>query len=275
MPGLTPEASSRLQPHFYLAVAPKYVQVHVGFLGAEPQVHGRRADAQVADPHLAEEVWQHRRGEADLRRLRPDPQPEARLKQQEHRGRRPRLRGAGDRVARRPLAGPAAEAAKQLRQPTEVAERSRRFVEAFIRPGGLDISATSRFVTTVEELVQRPARPPLRVARAGFFVRQLYKDFYGREPNGATPFGGARDFGAGPWQAAIDAIVAGAKSREQTGLDFMLSAEFVAAHPALSTANSFATPDAVAVTTTQIAAGPQFTVDLPRHAVAVVVLDAR
>jgi hypothetical protein len=69
-----------------------------------------------------------------------------------------------------------------------------------------------------------------------FFVRQLFKDFYGREPNGATPFGGARDFGAGPWQTAIDAIVAGAKTREQTGVDFMQSAEFVAAHPALNTA---------------------------------------
>jgi alpha-L-arabinofuranosidase len=44
--------------------------------------------------------------------------------------------------------------------------------------------------------------------------------------------------------------------------------------PSLNTANGFATPDAVGVTTTEIAAGPQFTVDLPRHAVAVIVLDA-
>ena len=42
--------------------------------------------------------------------------------------------------------------------------------------------------------------------------------------------------------------------------------------PTLHTANTFATPDAVAVTSTTIAAGPQFTVDLPRGSVAVVVL---
>ena len=42
--------------------------------------------------------------------------------------------------------------------------------------------------------------------------------------------------------------------------------------PTLHTANTFATPDAVAVTSTEIAAGPQFTVDLPRGSVAVVVL---
>ena len=43
--------------------------------------------------------------------------------------------------------------------------------------------------------------------------------------------------------------------------------------PTLHTANTFATPDAVAVTSATIAAGPQFTVDLPRGSVAVVVLD--
>jgi len=37
-------------------------------------------------------------------------------------------------------------------------------------------------------------------------------------------------------------------------------------------ANTFATPDAVAVTSKSIAAGPQFTIDLPRGSVAVVVL---
>ena len=37
-------------------------------------------------------------------------------------------------------------------------------------------------------------------------------------------------------------------------------------------ANTFATPDAVAVTSTAIAAGPQFTIDLPRASVAVVTL---
>jgi alpha-N-arabinofuranosidase len=40
----------------------------------------------------------------------------------------------------------------------------------------------------------------------------------------------------------------------------------------LQTANTFAAPDAVAVTSRRIAGGPAFTVDLPPHAVAVVVL---
>ncbi len=42
--------------------------------------------------------------------------------------------------------------------------------------------------------------------------------------------------------------------------------------PTLQTANSFATPDAVAVRTTQVLAGRAFTLDLPRHSVAVLVL---
>jgi alpha-N-arabinofuranosidase len=42
--------------------------------------------------------------------------------------------------------------------------------------------------------------------------------------------------------------------------------------PTLQTANSFATPDAVAVRTTQVPAGRAFTLDLPRHSVAVLVL---
>jgi len=42
--------------------------------------------------------------------------------------------------------------------------------------------------------------------------------------------------------------------------------------PALRTANSFATPEAVSVRTQQIPAGRTFTVDLPRHSIAVIVL---
>jgi alpha-L-arabinofuranosidase len=43
--------------------------------------------------------------------------------------------------------------------------------------------------------------------------------------------------------------------------------------PTLQTANSFATPDAVSVTTRTVAAGRDFTVDLPRHSVNVLVLE--
>jgi alpha-N-arabinofuranosidase len=42
--------------------------------------------------------------------------------------------------------------------------------------------------------------------------------------------------------------------------------------PTLKSANSFATPDLVAVTTKSFSAGPQFAVDLPRHSVSVIVL---
>jgi alpha-N-arabinofuranosidase len=42
--------------------------------------------------------------------------------------------------------------------------------------------------------------------------------------------------------------------------------------PTLQTANSFAAPDAVSVTTRQVTAGRTFAVDLPRHSVSVIVL---
>ncbi len=42
--------------------------------------------------------------------------------------------------------------------------------------------------------------------------------------------------------------------------------------PTLQTANSFATPNAVSVRTSQLSAGRAFTVDLPRHSIAVIVL---
>ena len=37
-------------------------------------------------------------------------------------------------------------------------ERSRRFVEAFVRPNGLDSEATAHFIRAIEETAQRPAR---------------------------------------------------------------------------------------------------------------------
>jgi hypothetical protein len=70
-----------------------------------------------------------------------------------------------------------------------------------------------------------------------FFVRQQYKDFYAREPDGASNFGGARDFGAGPWQVRIDAIEGGTQSRADVAWGFMQSPEFTAAHPVLDPIN--------------------------------------
>src|SRR6185295_13339862 len=68
-----------------------------------------------------------------------------------------------------------------------------------------------------------------------FFVRQQYLDFFGREPDPSSAFGGARDFGAGTWQARIDALAS--DSRANVTLGFMQSAEFIAAHPALDLGN--------------------------------------
>jgi hypothetical protein len=44
-------------------------------------------------------------------------------------------------------------------------ERSRRFVEAFIRPFGLDVAATPRFADEVEALAAQPASVPRRGSR--------------------------------------------------------------------------------------------------------------
>jgi alpha-N-arabinofuranosidase len=44
--------------------------------------------------------------------------------------------------------------------------------------------------------------------------------------------------------------------------------------PTLQTSNSFATPDAIAVSTRRVSAGPAFTIDLPKHSVNVLVLGA-
>jgi hypothetical protein len=69
-----------------------------------------------------------------------------------------------------------------------------------------------------------------------FLVRQQYRDFFGREPDGATPFGGARDYGGGDWQMLIDSLAV-RSSAELTWVEFMQSDEFVAAHPVLHPAN--------------------------------------
>jgi len=69
-----------------------------------------------------------------------------------------------------------------------------------------------------------------------FFVRQLYRDFFGREPDPASAFGGARDFGGGTWQMLIESLAF--RPREQVAWDFMQSAEFLAGHPVLNAANA-------------------------------------
>ena len=66
-----------------------------------------------------------------------------------------------------------ADLAAALRRQGDAAERSRRFVEAFIRPRGVERSASDEFADAIEQLMRRPAqRPP--VQRTGVVLASLY-----------------------------------------------------------------------------------------------------
>ncbi|MBA3271468.1 MAG: hypothetical protein H0T71_13245 [Acidobacteria bacterium] len=60
-----------------------------------------------------------------------------------------------------------------INDPHAAADRSRKFVEAFIRPFGLDVAATPRFVQAIEALAAVPAPRPHRAGVATFFGRPL------------------------------------------------------------------------------------------------------
>jgi hypothetical protein len=55
-----------------------------------------------------------------------------------------------------------ADLASSLRRPDGIDERSRRFVEAFVRPNGLDSDATAHFIRVIEETARKPARAAAR-----------------------------------------------------------------------------------------------------------------
>ncbi len=67
-----------------------------------------------------------------------------------------------------------ADLSAALRDPAAGAERSRRFVETFVRPHGLGTRATDRFVDTVEALMRRPAASPQRALQPGLLAERLY-----------------------------------------------------------------------------------------------------
>jgi hypothetical protein len=75
--------------------------------------------------------------------------------------------------------------ADALRRPSDVDERSRRFVEAFIRPNGLDADSTTHFIRTIEETAQRPARAAGRRPRAvpGFGRLHAWMQRQSRRPD--------------------------------------------------------------------------------------------
>jgi hypothetical protein len=59
-----------------------------------------------------------------------------------------------------------ADLAAALRRPVAIDERSRRFVEAFVRPNGLDSNATSHFIQAIVDTAGRPPqRAPARAPR--------------------------------------------------------------------------------------------------------------
>lgn len=67
--------------------------------------------------------------------------------------------------------------AAALRRPAAIDPRSRRFVEAFVRPNGLDSNATSHFIQAIEETAQRPAQraPALAPRDAPAVFRWIYR----------------------------------------------------------------------------------------------------
>jgi hypothetical protein len=67
-----------------------------------------------------------------------------------------------------------ADLSAALRDPPQMAERSRRFVSVFIRPRGLGTSATDRFVDAIEALMRRPAASPKRPLKPGLLAERLY-----------------------------------------------------------------------------------------------------
>jgi hypothetical protein len=78
-----------------------------------------------------------------------------------------------------------ADLSAALRDPPQMAERSRRFVSVFIRPRGLDRSATAEFVDAVESLASSPstANEP---AVPSWFFRRLYGWLEGWRDNRAV-----------------------------------------------------------------------------------------
>lgn len=81
--------------------------------------------------------------------------------------------GGGLLYTSRSLEDHAAQLASALRGEVD-ASRSRRFVEAFVRPQGLDQPSTPRFVEAVETL---PASPRAAAARPGLLARAALKVF--------------------------------------------------------------------------------------------------
>ena len=177
----------------------------------------------------------------------------------------------------------------------EAALYAARLMNVFERSGGVVE------MTAVSDLVNGWPGGIIQAGRHGVFVTptyraiQLYATNLGAERLDATVQGPTYDLTGGPTKVPF-VDVAASRSRDGRYILKLVNTSFEAparvrvtidgakpsaratqhilTAPSLRTANSFATPDAVGVTTTTIAAGPQFTVELPRHAVAVVVLDA-
>jgi alpha-L-arabinofuranosidase len=173
-----------------------------------------------------------------------------------------------------------------------------RMMNVFERSGDLVT------MTAVSDLVNGWPGGIIQAGRHGVYVTptfraiQLYATHLGGERLAASVDSPTFDVPDGPTKVPIVDI---AVSRSVDGRRYLLKAvntsldsavrmrvafdggqpparatQYTLTAPSLQTANSFAAPDAVSVRTAQLAAGRTFTVDLPRHSIAVIVLgDAR
>jgi len=177
----------------------------------------------------------------------------------------------------------------------EAALYAARLMNVFERSGGLvAMSAVSDLVNGWPGGIIQAGRHGVHVTPT-YRVAQLYNEHLGAERLEAAVESPTFDVPEGPsgvpWvdvtasrssdgrRCFVKAVNtnADAPARVRITIDGWPAAARATQHtlsaPTLHTANTFATPDAVAVTSATIAAGPQFTVDLPRGSVAVVVLD--
>ncbi len=90
----------------------------------DEEIEPRRADGQVRDFDLIQKRRQDGARERDAARRGVDGHAQAAFDHQIDRTRRPRLRHAGDGIARGPLTRAAREAAEELRQPRQIDEEA-------------------------------------------------------------------------------------------------------------------------------------------------------
>ena len=98
----------------------QHLERHVVAVAADPQVHARVLQSQLAQDHFVEKGRQARIAQADFTALGIEFEPEGGFKQRERRCAGPGLWRAGDRIKRGAAALLAPEAAEQFGQSPQV-----------------------------------------------------------------------------------------------------------------------------------------------------------